>query len=107
MGVSGCVFRQLSVVSSGVMNSDFARSVRSHVQTCYEKLQRNFEDFKRNNKWLVDEYWRWYYKVNDLYKKVMSYPEAQQLQAALNEVVTTVRARINRRAKYQNASVWF
>ena len=60
------------------------------MNSCYERLQQSYEDFKANNQWLVEEYWEWYYKWNDVYRQVMSYPEAQQMKAIVSEVLQTV-----------------
>ncbi len=64
--------------------------MEARLEHWLERLQHEFAEFKQNNQWLVEKYWQWYYKMNDVYQQVMSYPEAQQLKAIATEMVKTV-----------------
>ena len=64
--------------------------LKNHLDQCIGKLNRAIENFKNNNQWLVEGYWEWYYKMNDMYKKIMSYPEVQQIKAIVKEMIETV-----------------
>ena len=75
---------------SGMKNSEFARKMNQLKNKSMQKMTEAFEDFKANNQWLVETYWQWYYKGNDMYNKVMSYPEVQQLKAIASEMIKTV-----------------
>ena len=61
-----------------------------HYNEGKQRLDRAYEDFKANNQWLVEAYWEWYYKATDMHKKIMSYPEAQQVKAVIIEMIKTV-----------------
>ena len=78
------------ILFSGFKNTEFARKLDNFMDRCVQKLNEAYEDFKRNNQWLVETYWQWYYKGNDMYKKIMSYPEAQQVKAIIGEMIKTV-----------------
>ena len=72
------------------MNTEYARYIGRRLQQLRQRLHNGMEDFKNKNQWLVDAYWEWYYKANDVYQKFMSYPEVQEAKAIAAEMIKTV-----------------